>query len=318
MLRAERSEIHLHAVVARAESVLSPSPDAGTHVGMGGGDGNWDMMAAFEPFKERIERLEVAMHPSIVEESETSLPSCIEIDGHEPDGMDGGGSPAEIAGSSVQAWGPDVGVASDWGDDFDGDFDSDFEDDIDADPAIQSDAGASDQRNIPETPEQRFRREGEEIIAAGLTWAHRAAQQGVAATDTSQTVVQEGGVQQLKLDVLRYRPELEAYDQLPLATRMASVESARRNSGVSDAEEQQASFLDALKKFDRDTLRTVGIAQAGEPERIASLVEQMFSRSFVHMQNENKSLINESDDDSGVDDAASVHDDADADWESDA
>ncbi len=303
MLRANRSEIHLPSVLARAESAVSPSPDAQTHDGMGGGEGDWDVMSAFEPFKERLERMEVAMHPAVV-------------------------AACEVAGSSLEAWGADDGVDSDWGDDFDGDSDSGIEEDVDAvDHGLQSDASATDENRTPETPEQRFRREGEEVIGSSLKWARRAkwleshlplppksekvaqylARRTALANEISEAAVRKRAVQQLKLDVLRYGPELQAFDALPRATRMEGVESVEIADGKSVSWQERPAYLDSIESFNRGTLRKVGTAAKAS----ASDVEQSFGGGFAKMLETHKeSLLKHSHTASGLEN------DADADWDS--
>lgn len=74
--------------------------------------------------------------------------------------------------------------------------------------------------------------------------------------------------EQLRQDVVRYRTELEAYDELPdatkisLATRLSSVESIKVDDGVADKEQGRKDFLDSIEKFNRNTLRSVKADEA--------------------------------------------------------
>ncbi|WP_313456999.1 hypothetical protein [Stenotrophomonas sp.] len=274
--------------------------DAGTHDGLGSGGGDWDLMAAFEPFKERIERLEVAMHPPIVE-----------IDGHEPGGMDARRGESEVDVGSVKSLEEGNPWASDWDDDFDSDFDSDFESDSDFDSGDEFTEEAPTQvapRGEPPSPRHLE-------IAKRLRTAFdtrkaempQSEQQALYVPQASLSVARVDATEQLKLDVLRYQPELEAFDQLPLAVQREGAESSTPAGGKKASREDRPAFLDVIESFNKDTLRKVGtIAKAP-----ASDVEQSFGGGFAEMLKTHKeSLLEQSHTDSGLEN------DADSDWDS--
>ena len=286
ILRANPREIHPLAVPAGAQSPLPSSTDTAPHDGLSSGDSDWDVMSALEPFKERLERMEVAMHPAIVEEWQSSPPPCIELDGHE---------------------------ASDFDTDVESDFDSDFDEAFDTvEHAAQANVRAPGQESLAEAAEHRFMREGAEVLAAALKWARRdghLAPPVVTATEDTTSGGQTDASGQLKLDVLRYRSGLEAFDQLPLAAKMAGVESLKSAVGKTASREQRPAFLDAVESFNRETLRKVGTVA----EAPVSDVERSFGEGFAEMLKIHKeSLFNHSNTDSGLES------DSDADWGSDA
>lgn len=259
VLRADRSEIHLHAVQARAASAVLALSDAKRDNGLSHYEGDWDVLAAFEPFKEPSAR--------------------------------------EVAGCSVESRDEDECSESDWGDDFDSDFDSDFESNSDDDLAEDAQANVSPGG----TPQSLKHLAIAELLKTALETR--------TAANTSRAVQQAATVEQLKLDVALHRPELEAFDQLPLAARMAGVESLESAVGKTASREQRPAFLDAVESFNRETLRKVGtVAQAS-----ASDVERSFGEGFAKMLETHKeSLLNHSNTDSGLES------DSDAEWGSDA
>lgn len=259
MLRADRSEIHLHAVQARAASAVLALSDAKGDNGLSHYEGDWDVLAAFEPFKEPSAR--------------------------------------EVAGCSVESRDEDECSESDWGDDFDSDFDSDFESDSDDDLAEDAQANVSPGG----TPQSLKHLAIAELLKTALETR--------TAANTSRAVQQAATVEQLKFDVALHRPELEAFDQLPLAARMEGVESLDSAGGKTTSGEQRPAFLDAVESFNRETLRKVGTVA----EAPASVVERSFGEGFAKMLETHKeSLLNHSNTDSGLES------DSDADWGLDA
>ena len=294
VLRTNPNEIHPLAMLAGAQPTLSPSPDTGSRGCLSSGDGDWDVMEAFEPFKEPLERMEVALHPALVGEWEASPQPRVELDGNDRDGLVAEKRVGEVDGSPIEARDEDDLWASGWDDDFDSDFDSDAED-RSADESVENPRVQVLPTRTPDSLKHI-------AIAALLKTAFETRNAANNPVATRQAVA----VEQLKLDVVQYRPELEAYDQLPLAARMEGVASLTPAGGKSGSGKERPAFLDAVESFNRETLRKVETVA----EVSAGGLEQSFGEGLAEMLRTHKeSLLNHSDTDSGVEN------DADEDWD---